>query len=117
MIVGSLLVLGVAEADAETFDRCAAKKSFSICRSESWVCGTAGAPAIRPALAGRSAPYAHVDTALMPAVLPARVLTPHELGPARMTLLFTGLGGVFSNLALSWALIQRETCPLRTRRS
>lgn len=43
------------------------------------------------------------------AILLARLLTPHQFGLAGMALVFTGLGGVFSNLALSAALIQRPT--------
>lgn len=42
-------------------------------------------------------------------ILLAHLLTPHEFGLAGMALVFTGLGGVFSDLALSAALVQRST--------
>jgi len=48
-------------------------------------------------------------TSAAAAILLAHLLTPHEFGLAGMALVFTGLGGVFSNLALSAALVQRPT--------
>jgi O-antigen/teichoic acid export membrane protein len=48
-------------------------------------------------------------TSIATGILLAHLLTPHEFGLAGMALVFTGLGGVFSDLALSAALVQRST--------